>query len=84
MRIAFFDALVTGWQDLVPTIHLPNRDDRHVVAIARPGLLVAAGVHRRARLLRGHQLGLARTGRVGEFAGVGEAEAGVAGRAFGE
>jgi predicted nucleic acid-binding protein len=37
MRITFPDALVTGWEELVPTIHLPDPDDRHVVAAARAG-----------------------------------------------
>lgn len=37
MRITFPDALVTGWEELVPTIHLPDPDDRHVVAAARSG-----------------------------------------------
>ena len=37
MRIAFPDALVTEWEELVPTIHLPDPDDRHVVAAARTG-----------------------------------------------
>ena len=37
MRIAFPDALVTGWQELVPTIHLPDPNDRHVVAAAWVG-----------------------------------------------
>ena len=37
MRIAFPDALVTGWEELVPVIHLPDPGDRHVVAAARAG-----------------------------------------------
>lgn len=37
MRITFPDALVTEWEELVPTIHLPDPDDRHVVAAARAG-----------------------------------------------
>jgi predicted nucleic acid-binding protein len=37
MRITFPDALVTGWEELVPTIHLPDPDDRHAVAAARAG-----------------------------------------------
>jgi predicted nucleic acid-binding protein len=37
MRITFPDALVTEWEELVPTIHLPDQDDRHVVAAARAG-----------------------------------------------
>lgn len=37
MRITFPDALVTDWEPLVPTIHLPDPDDRHVVAAARVG-----------------------------------------------
>jgi predicted nucleic acid-binding protein len=37
MRITFPDALITEWEELVPTIHLPDPDDRHVVAAARAG-----------------------------------------------
>lgn len=37
MRITFPDALVTEWEELVPTIYLPDPDDRHVVAAARAG-----------------------------------------------
>ena len=37
MRITFPDALVTEWEGLVPTIHLPDPGDRHVVAAARAG-----------------------------------------------
>jgi len=37
MRITFPDALVNGWEELVATIHLPDPDDRHVVAAARAG-----------------------------------------------
>lgn len=37
MRITFPDALVTEWEQLVPTIQLPDPDDRHVVAAARAG-----------------------------------------------
>ncbi|WP_322779938.1 PIN domain-containing protein [Frankia sp. Cas4] len=37
MKTAFPDALVTDWEPLVPTIHLPDPDDRHVVAAARTG-----------------------------------------------
>jgi predicted nucleic acid-binding protein len=37
MRITFPDALVTEWEELVFTIHLPDPDDRHVVAAARAG-----------------------------------------------
>lgn len=32
MRITFPDALVTEWEELVSTIHLPDPDDRRVVA----------------------------------------------------
>ena len=35
MRITFPDALVTEWEPLIPTIQLPDPDDRHVVAAAR-------------------------------------------------
>lgn len=31
------DALISGFEDLVPTIRLPDRDDRHVVAAAIRG-----------------------------------------------
>jgi hypothetical protein len=34
MREAFDEALVTGWEELKPGIHLPDEDDRHVVAAA--------------------------------------------------
>jgi predicted nucleic acid-binding protein len=37
MRITFPDALATEWEPLVPTIHLPDPGDRHVVAAARAG-----------------------------------------------
>lgn len=37
MRITFPDALVTEWEEVVPIIHLPDRDDRHVVAAAPAG-----------------------------------------------
>ena len=37
MRITFPDALVTEWEELIPTIYLPDPDDRHVVAAARAG-----------------------------------------------
>jgi predicted nucleic acid-binding protein len=37
MQTAFPDALVTDWEPLVPTIQLPDPDDRHVVAAARAG-----------------------------------------------
>lgn len=36
MRITFPDALVTEWEEVVPIIHLPDRDEPHVVA-ARVG-----------------------------------------------
>jgi len=35
MNTAFPDALVTDWEPLVPTVQLPDPDDRHVVAAAR-------------------------------------------------
>jgi len=37
MKTAFPDAPVTGWEQLVPTIELPDPDDRHVVAAAMAG-----------------------------------------------
>jgi hypothetical protein len=37
MREAFDDATVTGWEELEPGIHLPDEDDRHVVAAAVRG-----------------------------------------------
>jgi predicted nucleic acid-binding protein len=37
MREAFGDALVTGWEELLPGIHLPDEDDQHVVATAIRG-----------------------------------------------
>jgi predicted nucleic acid-binding protein len=37
MRTAFPDALATEWQPLVPTVQLPDPDDRHVVAAALAG-----------------------------------------------
>jgi predicted nucleic acid-binding protein len=37
MRITFPDALATEWEQLVPTIQLPDPNDRHVVAAARAG-----------------------------------------------
>lgn len=37
MREAFEEALVAGWEELEPGIHLPDEDDRHVVAAAVRG-----------------------------------------------
>jgi hypothetical protein len=37
METAFPDALVTGWESLAETVHLPDLGDRHVVAAARVG-----------------------------------------------
>ena len=37
MRMAFDDALVTGWEGLEAGISLPDEDDRHVVAAAIRG-----------------------------------------------
>lgn len=37
MSEAFDDALVTGWEELEPGVHLPDEDDRHVVAAAVRG-----------------------------------------------
>jgi PIN domain-containing protein len=34
MREAFDDAMVAGWEELESQIHLPDQDDRHVVAAA--------------------------------------------------
>ena len=34
MRRAFPEAWVDGYEDLIPTIHLPDENDRHVVAAA--------------------------------------------------
>ena len=31
------DALVTAYEDLIPILHLPDPDDRHVLAAAIPG-----------------------------------------------
>lgn len=45
MRLFFEDAEVGGWQDLEPSITLPDPDDRHVVAAAvrgRADLIVTA------------------------------------------
>ena len=37
MNATFEDALVTGWEALVPGIELPDPDDRHIVAAAVRG-----------------------------------------------
>lgn len=37
MNIAFENALITGWESLENTIHLPDLNDRHVVAAAVTG-----------------------------------------------
>jgi hypothetical protein len=37
MQTSFPDALVVDWERLVPTIELPDPNDRHVVAAARAG-----------------------------------------------
>jgi hypothetical protein len=37
MHEAFDDAMVAGWEELEPEIHLPDADDRHVVAVAIRG-----------------------------------------------
>jgi len=34
MEAAFPDALIENWEPLVPTVHLPDPNDRHVVAAA--------------------------------------------------
>lgn len=34
MTAAFPSALVEGYEELIPTLHLPDRDDRHVLAAA--------------------------------------------------
>nr|NLI49277.1 PIN domain-containing protein [Propionibacterium sp.] len=47
MDAAFEDASVTGWENLVEGIDLPDRDDRHVVAAAQRGradLIVTANL----------------------------------------
>jgi predicted nucleic acid-binding protein len=41
------DALVTGYEDLIPSLHLPDPDDRHVLAAAirgRADVIVTANV----------------------------------------
>ena len=35
MSEAFDDVMVTGWEERVPGIRLPDEDDRHVVAAAK-------------------------------------------------
>jgi predicted nucleic acid-binding protein len=37
LETTFPDALVTGWESLAETVHLPDPDDRHVVAAAWAG-----------------------------------------------
>lgn len=34
MNVAVPDSLVTGYEDLIDSLHLPDPDDRHVLAVA--------------------------------------------------
>lgn len=47
MRAFFPDAMTTGWETLVDGIHLPDDNDRHVVAgaiVARADMIVTANI----------------------------------------